>query len=748
MTVTLDASATNDSGTGTSSLTTSFTVGASSKMLLVAVTSQKNPTVNSVTWNGTAMTLVDTVQNTAAGTGRMISLWQLPNPATGTHNVVTTLSAAFAHGVDISSWNTTASSLSLGTSAKAVATTGTSASLSTGSAFPYVSYIGIRQTGGTITKGGTSTQLAATWHTEGGASNQQFASSFTTAGATASWTWTTSDNNVMIGAPLVESTVSAGWPVKVLQSGVWVAGSLRVRQVGAWVKPTNVSAYHPGTPGTTEQRLNLPWDLPAAYSTSSSPVFAHYVPWFPLSINNAATTGDPYRSATSNDYYEKTWIKPGAVEGATDHRVYGGYTRDRPLNQPAGNASTYKLDNMKTEVQRALDAKIDGFMVDMVSITPTSENWLNLTRLFDASDAVFASTGKRLWIVPIVDGSAAGIKANATSTADAVGGLLSRPAIWKPGGVFTLPIFAPESATSPLTFWTAVKNRLESTWATPTQLWFCYVATWNAANTATALNSIAYGHGRWGDRDSDTTGADTTSNRQAASTCHTTYTGKKWLHFVAPGDTRPNDTNQAGGYRTWENKGDLTFTNTWLAAIGDGTHDAADAVQMTTWNDFAENAHTCPSFNNGYVWVDLNTYYMTKFKTGSYPTIVRDGLYLFHRPHSTSLSSFTGVQTRFALSWGATAAVNIVSVVAFLTAPATVEFLVNGSVSGTQSGVAGYNRWEFALPASGVVSARATRSSVVVAGTTVTSTLTLGGSQVADDRHYRAYSSLRQYTNT
>ena len=72
---------------------------------------------------------------------------------------------------------------------------------------------------------------------------------------------------------------------------------------------------------------------------------------------------------------------------------------------------------------------------------------------------------------------------------------------------------------------------------------------------------------------------------------------------------------------------------------------------------------------------------------------------------------------------------------------------VDGVVTYTQAVSAGMSRWEFALPASGVLSARL-RSAVTVPGTVATSNINLGDPLPGDDYHFRAFSPLRQFTGT
>ncbi len=507
-----------------------------------------------------------------------------------------------------------------------------------------------------------------------------------------------------------------------------------------------------GSGGTVVNVDALPWDLLSTYP-NAKPVMAHYFTQFPLRHSNSATPS----------YYITNWLKPGAIENGTDHRIYGGWLRDIPLNRAVGG-SDWRLQDMIQEVRWALDAKIDGFFVDLLSLTTTSDHWINLNLLFDASDAEYAASGRRLWIAPMPDGTAtpcntvvAGttvdIAASATNLVNALLTFKDKAALWKPWGKFVLPIFGPEKFKSGMTnpdsdrveFWTKVKNDL-TTANLPTDLWACYVDSWIAPQCAPAFNNIVIGHGRWGGRDDLDTAQIDNTNGGAAAYCHSTF-NRKWMHFGAPGDTRPRDkwpsSSNYQGYRVWEPRGTKTLHNTMMASTS-----GADMIQLTTWNDYSEHAHVVASRNNSYVWLDLLSYYIARYKNGNFPNITRDGLMMIHRVHPYALSSFTGGQTKFSIHVGSTPQLDIVEVRAFLIGAASVEFLVNGVVTDTRSVTAGDTRLEFALPASGTVSARVKRAGAVVDRTTVTSNITLGGAQVADDLHPRCFSSLRQNAPT
>lgn len=538
------------------------------------------------------------------------------------------------------------------------------------------------------------------------------------------------------------ASLTPGYTCKVKVSGTFVPAKLRLRSGGTWITPSSITVYHPSS-GTVDSRANLPWDLQQTYT--GKPVATHYVPWYPISPNDT----NPKALGGAGDEYDLTWGPTGSGS------AYGGIVRDRPIPRAPRGGSFRALD-MYDEIKRMADAKFDVCFIDYVSYPGTStENYNNIGRLFTASDQVYADTGKRVWIMPMPDGKGSATNSQtANALADTYGAWLSQAGLWyyNGGPALTIPIYNPESYTNAaysdrIAYWNAFKSRMAGTYGKTVNFVFCWVSDWMSSSTGASspLGALAWGLSRWGDRDDVATKTANNNNRNAPSYALSKY-GKPWMHFIAPGDNRPNDTNQAAGYRWWESRGSRTLENTWMAAI-DGTANTF-MVQQTTWNDFAEMANLCPSVKHGYVMVDINTYWLHKWKTGSFPAVLRDGTYLFHRKHPFGLGSFTGSQSRFGLAWGSTTAVNEVEVLAFAKANANLELLVNGVVTQTAAITTGMNRVNWSLPASGVLSTRMTRGGVVVPGTVATSNITLGAAQQIDDFTYSAFSSLRQYTGT
>jgi hypothetical protein len=530
-----------------------------------------------------------------------------------------------------------------------------------------------------------------------------------------------------------------------------------VREGNAWKPLTSppeiVTAYQP-------------WNLPADLPVSAAEVMSHYFPQFAPRLFPTPIPAD----ATVPGYYYQNYYKPGTVEGGTDHRRYGGFTRDFPIQTGLTPTSVtgWEQADMETEIRNAIKAGLSGFTVDLLTIrgydgsTPDG-NWTRLNRLFDAADNVNNTdrTTFRLMLMPdgtagyatalIRNGTIPDVNASADALAKAVSLFADRPSMYRPNGRLMLAPFGPELWPSDATgvttqdrfaFWNRLRATLAGTYKQPTDLWMCYVSQWTTV--APTFDSIAYGHGRWGDRDYVSVAAENTNNRGAASYCRITF-GKPWMHFGGtPMDTRPNAAGTSGtSYRTWESWGTETLRRSWDAALAS----AAAFEQIPTWNDYAEHAHISPSRNNTYALLDLQSYYIARYRSGYWPKIRRDGLFLTHRIQRSDTPITNTLQVAFSTPGSSTSMKDDVEVLAFATAPGVVEILLDGSIISTQTvNAAGLTRLITPLPSTtGILSARMTRNGSSVNGTTVISEQPLTTTPTVDDFHYRCYSSLRQF---
>jgi hypothetical protein len=106
----------------------------------------------------------------------------------------------------------------------------------------------------------------------------------------------------------------------------------------------------------------LPWDMPTDQAWrdvgDALPVAPHYMAnWRPAVLDKNVDT-----DATA---YEKKWQPPGALEGTTDHRKYGGYTHNWAIGRDPLGAG-YELKDKKWEIRQAKAAGIHHFTVDVL----------------------------------------------------------------------------------------------------------------------------------------------------------------------------------------------------------------------------------------------------------------------------------------------------------------------------------------------------------------------------------------------
>lgn len=88
---------------------------------------------------------------------------------------------------------------------------------------------------------------------------------------------------------------------------------------------------------------------------------------------------------------------------------------------------------------------------------------------------------------------------------------------------------------------------------------------------------------------------------------------------------------------------DHLYNKRWETIIDN--RDEIDIVQIITWNDYGESHYIGPIQGdqpnsqawvdgcNHTAWLDMTTYYANAFKTGSFPEINQDKIYLWARPH-------------------------------------------------------------------------------------------------------------------
>ncbi|WP_236242677.1 glycoside hydrolase family 71 protein [Streptomyces sp. CC228A] len=371
-------------------------------------------------------------------------------------------------------------------------------------------------------------------------------------------------------------------------------------------------------------------------------MFAHYFTPYPLSLDNA----DP-----RSDYYARNYLNPTGERGK--HSEYGGLLRDRPLPVEPKEGD-WELANLRQEVRTARDAGLDGFTLDILSLS--GPNWERSQKLLEAARSV----DSRFTVMLMPDMSSLR-SVDAATLADAVAELAESPAAHRLGdGRLVVSPFKAEARS--VAWWSDVLDRLRDRHGIRTAFVPLFI---DFGSQGEAFAPISYGFSDWGSR--SYTGQDGPSGD--ARRAHAL--GKIWMQPVSVQDARPNQ----GVYDEAGNTAALRAT--WDRAIDSG----ADWVQLTTWNDYSEGTHFAPSVNNGHTYLDLTSYYLTRFKTGSWPKIVRDTLYLTSRTQFADADP-TGDQSKvMKLRESSAEARDQVEVLAFLTAPATVRTTVGSTTT-------------------------------------------------------------------
>lgn len=343
------------------------------------------------------------------------------------------------------------------------------------------------------------------------------------------------------------------------------------------------------------QSTSTPFDVPAP-AAGERMVFAHYFPPYPISLDNE----DP-----ALDYYARHYLEPTGEDGK--FAAAGGLLRDRPVGRPPlPPGCDYVLADLRTDVTQAAGAGINGFTLNVMS--GERRNWEVTEKLMTAAD----ETAGSFVVVPNLDANGSIAEAPPREVAARLDVLLDHPSAFRlPDGRHLLSSFRAEGR--PAAWWTEVFDHL----ASEHQHEVAFVAVLVDASPANfeAYTPISYALSDWGSRDPETIEGREDFARRAHDL------GVRWMSSVAFQDVRPT------GYSYAESRGSETLRLSWGEAIDDG----ADMVQLVTWNDYSEGTSFAVSEAHGRNILDLNAWYLTRFRTGAYPVVRQDAVYLVHR---------------------------------------------------------------------------------------------------------------------
>ncbi len=356
-----------------------------------------------------------------------------------------------------------------------------------------------------------------------------------------------------------------------------------------------------GNKSTQKPSPELPFDMPLEAETGKSKkkVFAHYFSPFPISLDN---------KSPESDHYATGYLAPDGEKNK--HIKYGGYLRQRPLpRSPLGDK--WEMEDMKTEVKRAVAIGLDGFAYDILGTSGV--HWKRLEILLDAAKEV--NPDFKIMLMPDME---AVFKGKPEALVPAIKKLANHPSVYKlDDGRLVLSAFNAQKQTPEWwgkAFAELKESGIEIAFVPVFQAYWKYTDDYA---------KVSYGFSDWGCGTNEEEITD--KRKKAPQTIHTM--GKLWMSPIRPQDFRPKS------QMCWESANSNLFRNMWDTAIsGD-----AEWVQLITWNDYGEGTEIAPSTGTRYSFYDLTAYYSAWFKTGRAPEIKRDALYYFHRTQPLSL---------------------------------------------------------------------------------------------------------------
>lgn len=460
----------------------------------------------------------------------------------------------------------------------------------------------------------------------------------------------------------------------------------------------------------------LPFDLPPAEELRDPDrvVLAHYFPPLPVSLDNE----DPEK-----DYYARNYLDPEGEGGK--HAEYGGFLRDRPLPRPPLPGDDWRLQDMRREVRQAVSAGLDGFTLNILQLEDGSDPrlWRNAQLLMQAADEVDPDFG----IVLMPDMSGALVEESVEDVAAAMAELAESPAAYRlEDDRLLLSPFKAEGHSA--AWWEELLAEMEDVHGEEVALLPTFVG--DLRRHAEDFAEISYGMSNWGARDPASNDPDRKGGDAPRALARVvTELDKRWMQPVSVQDQRPNQSY----YDEAENTTNLRHT--WELARVTG----AELVQIPTWNDYSEGTAIAPSLMHGWTFLDLSAYFLTWYKTGEEPEIVRDAVYVTHRTQFSDAEP-TFDQERLMERRGRSEPRDTVEAATFLTEPATVEVRV-GDERHECDVEAGFDTCTVPL-STGEVSARVLRDGDTVAR--VTSPYEVTDEPEVQDLQYVGAGSLRQ----
>ncbi|KAJ9123152.1 hypothetical protein QFC22_001345 [Naganishia vaughanmartiniae] len=374
---------------------------------------------------------------------------------------------------------------------------------------------------------------------------------------------------------------------------------------------------------------------PAASSVKASSVVAS---------TSKAIVASSVRSATPAASTATGAVVAGATKipsSSAAHEVYAHHM--------VGNTYPYSQNDWATDVKLAKAASIDGFALNMGS------DWWQPARVTDAYAAAEAAGGFTMFLSldmtslscsSYTDGIVLAnlVKAHASSSAQAM---------WN--GKVLVSTFSGENCYFG-------QGSVNDGWNN------AFIAILEAAGIdiffvpSVFSDPSTFSSATWMDGELNWNGGWPMDGNDLTTSSDTKYINalgsKEYMAAISPAFFTHFPVN--GWNKNWIYRGDdWLYSKRWEDVIG--MRDQVKMVEILTWNDYGEASYIGPvagalpsgseRWTDGFphtAWLEMTKYYAQAFKTGSWPTIASDSVFVWARPHpkaATASNDATGRPT-------------------------------------------------------------------------------------------------------
>ncbi|EGN94676.1 glycoside hydrolase family 71 protein [Serpula lacrymans var. lacrymans S7.3] len=301
-----------------------------------------------------------------------------------------------------------------------------------------------------------------------------------------------------------------------------------------------------------------------------------------------------------------------------------------------GNVANYSVSNWSSDIQLASSKGIDAFALNVGSL-----DWepAQVANAYSAAEAF--GTGFKLFVSLDMSSLTCTTAADGTIVQQYVGNYSSHPNQLMVSGNPMISTFSGESCTfgasSVNDGWTQVLK----SGSIPTPYFIpSFFVDPSTFSTYTVMDGAFNWNGGWPSGDTNITFDSDNSYISGLS-------GKDYMAAVSPWfftHYGPDSFNKNWIYRF----DDWLLSARWELLIAN--RDSIAFAEIITWNDYGESHYIGPiegvlpqsgSWTWGFDhqgWLDLITYYIQAFKTGSYPTVSADRLFLWGRLYPEAAS--------------------------------------------------------------------------------------------------------------